>query len=121
MMPIEIFALIVVAIALVKIVVMLIKAQAWMKVVKAVYGYPVVTAVISLIVGAIILYYLVAVEQLTIVQVFGVMLFMLPLFALSFAMSGKETIAFANKALKGNVVKRYWLALIVWVVIELFF
>ncbi len=127
MTPIEIFALIVVAIAFIKIVVMLIKAKAWMAVVKAVYAIPVLTAVISLIVGAVILYYLLMVEQLTIVQIFGVILFMMPLLALSFAMSGKETTQFATKALKGKILRKYWLpliiwlALMVWVVIELFF
>jgi len=127
MTPIEIFALILVALASIKILVILIKAQAWMKVVKAVYGNPVITAIISLIVGAVILYYLIIIEQLTIVQIFGVMLFMIPLFALSFCMSSKETIEFANKALKKPILMRYWLPLIIWLalmawaVIELFF
>ena len=127
MTPIEIFALIVVLVAVVKICVMLIKAQAWMKVVKVVYGNPVITAVISLIVGAVLLYYLLIVEQITIVQIFGVILFMMPLFVLSFCMSGKETIEFAKKALGGKIVRKYWLplivwlALMVWVIVELFF
>lgn len=127
MTPIEIFAFILILVAAIKIFVVLVKAQAWMKVVRAVYGNPALTAIISLIVGIIILYYLIIVEGLTIVEIFGVMLFVIPLFVLGFCMSNKETIAFAGRALKGNIVKKYWLpliiwlALIVWVVMELFF
>ena len=75
MTPIEIIALVFALVVAVKIIVILIKAETWMKFVKFIYSNSVLAQIISLILAGVTLYYLVRVEGLSIVQIFAVFLF----------------------------------------------
>ena len=122
MTPIEIIALVFALVVAVKIIVILIKAETWMKFVKFIYSNSVLAQIISLILAGVTLYYLVRVEGLSIVQIFAVFLFISVLMVLSFAVHSKDTIGFANTILKKKkVIRKYWLALIIWIVLIIWF
>jgi len=115
---IEIFALIIAVVAAIKILVILIKPSAWMKIVKTVYSVPVLTMVISLILAGVVLYYLVWVSGMTIVDIFAVMLLIALLGAVSMAAYSKDVIAFATKMLKDRTaIKKAWLAILIWIIL----
>lgn len=115
---IEIFALIIAVVAAVKILVILIKPQAWMKVVRAVYAIPALTMIVSLVLAGIVLYYLIWINRITIVQIFAVMLLVCLLGAISMAAYSKDLIAFAAKMLKDKTtIKKAWLAILIWIIL----
>lgn len=118
MTPIEIMALLVVSLGLIKTVVILIDAKKWMGVAKAVYGNPQVTQVIALALAGLSLWYLL--QELTIVQVWASMAFFMMVMVLSAAVAGKELLALANKLLRQkNLLQKWWLATLVWVGLSL--
>jgi len=116
MTPIEIFALIVVVLGLVKLIVMFIKPSSWANVVKTVFAKPMLTGIISLVLAIVVLYYLLA--EMTIVQIFGTMLFFMFIMLASFAVFSKELINMMNSLLgQGNIMKRVWLIVLIWFVL----
>lgn len=113
MTPVEIIALIFVVFALVKLVVIGINPSHWKSVVKKIYVKPVITTVISLILGAVILRYLL--EELTIVQIFASMTFMMALMMVQFAVLGTEVVEIADKLFADrNILKKLWFPLVLW-------
>lgn len=117
MTPIEIFAFIAAIAGAVKILVLLIKPKVWLdSVVKKVYKIPVLTAVISLALSLAVLYYLL--EELTITQIFAVMLFIALLAAISIAAYSKEMVSLAEKLTRDKKpLKKAWLAILIWIVL----
>jgi len=117
MTPVEIIAFIVAALVIVKIVVLLINKEAWMKVPNAMFKQPMVTTVISLVLAAVVLYYLLA--EITIVQIFAVIGLLMFLILPSFAVYSKEFMAMSNKLLKDkNVMRRSWIPTLIWVALS---
>ena len=112
---IEIFALIVAIAVAIKILVLLTQPKSWLSVVKTVFAKPVLAMVVELILASVILYYLLA--ELNIVQIFAVMLFFSLLMTISFTTYSKETISWARKMLNKNVIKKAWLAILIWVIL----
>lgn len=113
---IEIMALIIVILGAVKIIVILIKPRSWAKVVNLVYEKPAVTMIVALLLAMIVLKYLLT--ELTIVQIFAVMLFLALLMAVGVASYAKETTSLANKLLKDrHVLKKGWLAILIWIIL----
>lgn len=116
MTPIEIIALIILVAAAIKILVILIKPSSWMGMARTVWKQPALTAIVSLILAAIVLYYLL--QEITIIQIFAVMAFVALLAALSMAAYSAEIIALGQKMLKDKaVVKKAWLSIVVWIVL----
>ena len=95
MTPVKIIALIFVVFALIKLVVIGINPTHWKGVVKKIYVKPISTTVFSLLLGAIILRYLL--EELTIVQIFASMTFMMALMMIQFAALGKEVVEITDQ------------------------
>jgi len=125
MTPVKILALLVAVLGAVKLVVVFVRPKAWLPVVKTVYGKPLVTTIVALAAAAVILKYLLT--ELTIIQIFAVMSFMMALMAVGVAAYGKEVVELAEKVLQeGNSIKRaglsigVWVVLIVWVLYALF-
>ena len=117
MTPIEIIALILAVVVAVKLLVIMIKPKAWMNVVDVVYRKPTLLMVVSLILAAVVLYYL-DFAGITIVQIFAVMVFFALLAAMTASAYAKEIIVLARKMLKDkSVLKKAWLALVVWIVL----
>src|SRR3989344_2113092 len=101
---IDIMAIILIVLSLIKITVLATKPKSWIKVAKFVYGTPGITTIISLILAIIILRYLLA--ELTIVQIFAAMLLLVPLMAISFSAFSKDMITLANKIIHTDVLKK---------------
>lgn len=118
MTPIEIFALILAVVAAIKIMVIFIQPKSWLGLVKAVYKTPTLTMIVSLVLAAIVLYYLVWVEGITIIQIFAVMLFVGLLAAITMSSYFKEVTGVAEKMLRDkSILKKAWLSIIVWIVL----
>jgi|GEM_PF-544600 len=115
--PVEIMALILVAVVALKIIVILIKPKAWYNsVVKKVWKSPNWMMLICLVLAAVALYYLLM--EVTIVQILAVMLFLALLAAVGIGVYQKEVLALADKLLKDKkLIKRSWLYIIIWIVL----
>ena len=122
MTPIEIIALVVIALSALKIALI---PKIWMKVVRKLYSAPKVLFVVELALAAVVLYYLIQ-AGFSIVEILAVVGFGALLTGMSFAIYGRDTISWAGKILKKDIWKKawlpilVWLALIVWGALELF-
>ena len=118
MTPIEIMALIVVALALIKLIVFAMNPSKWMKVIDAVFAKPALTIIVSVVWAAVVL--VILLQEMTIVHIFATMLFIMPLFLMGFASYGKEMTAWAKKILKDKkLIKKTWLIILIWLVLLL--
>lgn len=114
MTPIEIMALIVVIISLIKLIVILINQNAWLSLAKNLYKNPVGTTLVSLLLGYTVLKNLLV--ELSIVQIFAVLLFFMFLMMISFSAFSKETLEFAERIYKEkHILRKSWLSVIIWV------
>lgn len=121
------FALVVLVFALIKLVVVSVNARAWLKFAKGLWKSPMLVGVVSIILAAVVLYYLMQ-AGFSIVDVFSVMLFIVLISAATMAVYAHEFMDMAGKMLKtrGFMKKAWlpiliWLVLIVWALKELFF
>jgi hypothetical protein len=116
MSPIKIIALIFVVFALVKLVVISISPASWKTFIKKMYAKPLYTIGLSLIAAIFILRYLL--QELTIVQIFASMTFMMALMMVQFAVFSKEITELMDKFLNDrNVLKRAWLSISIWLIL----
>ena len=114
MTPIEIFALIVVVLGIIKLIMIFINPNSWTSVVKAIFAKPMLTGILSLVLAAVVLYYLLA--EMTIVSLFGAMLFFMFIMLASFAVFSKELVDMMNSLVsQRNIMKRVWLIVVVWI------
>tara|TARA_Y100000034_G_scaffold113269_1_gene148079 strand:+ start:295 stop:681 length:387 start_codon:yes stop_codon:yes gene_type:complete len=117
--PVEIIAGLFAFLGLIKILVILIDKSKWHKhVVKPIYsGNVVTTSIITLVLAAVILYYLL--QVLTIVQIFAVMGFFSMLIMFSFVHYQKDLMGFIDKVYKKDFGAWLWLYIIIWVLLSL--
>lgn len=114
---IEILALIIAVVAAIKILVILVKPRAWLGVVKAVYKSPMITMIISVILAAVVLYYLNN-SGISIVQIFAVMLFIALLGAVGVSAYYKEVSGVISNMLKDRkILKKAWLSILIWILL----
>lgn len=120
---IEILASIVVALAVIKFFFIFTSPNKWLNFAKKVYAKPKIVSYVSLILAAVVLYYLVL-AGIGIIEILAVMAFLALLIASSLA-------AYMKKLMKGidfkDILKVQWLpivawvALIIWGIVALFF
>ena len=116
MTPVKSLALFVAVLAGVKLVVIFIKPESWIGVVKKAYAKPIYTIPIALTLALVILSYLL--EEMTIVQIFAVMSFLMAIMMVGVASYGSEIIEFSEKLLKDrNAIKKAWLSIAVWILL----
>ena len=117
MTPIEIMALIAAIIVPIKIIMLLRSQKSWFNTVtRRFWGNATVTTILSLIVVIVTLYYLL--QELTIVQIWAVMLFAMALISLGLAPFSKYMLDVEQKWFtETNVLKIGWFAAIVWLVL----
>ncbi|MFC1703879.1 hypothetical protein ACFL1E_03720 [Candidatus Omnitrophota bacterium] len=116
MTPVKIIALVFILFALVKLLVIAINPKSWKGVVKKFYAKPLYITVIALILGVVILRSLL--QELTIVQIFASMTFMMVLMMVQFAAYGKEITEISDKFLNNrNILKKIWLSLSIWLIL----
>ena len=105
MFTIEFFAWIVVVLSLIKTLIILVNPDKWMKVVEAVWKNSRIVLPVSLILALVVLYNLL--KEISIIQVFAVILFIMLIFMASFSRYPNEMLALAKKILKDkNVMKK---------------
>ena len=121
---IEWFALILAVIVLIKLTVISINLKSWMRFSKNLFAKPWLATSVSLVLALVVLYYLLV--EMTIVQIFAVMLFLSLIMTAGMAHFAKDL----HKTLGKNIqekIKDSWLSLIIWfilsiwVLIQLFF
>ena len=113
MNSIEIMALIVAVISMIKIIVILINPKYWKAVAHVVCKNQVATTVIALVLAVVVLRYLLT--ELNILQIFATMLFLILLMAVSFSSYSKEMLQLTDKVLSNrDVLKKGWVPIIIW-------
>jgi len=118
MTPVDIIALIFVTMAIIKLIIISVEPASWRQVVKKIYAKPVYTKIFSLCAAVIILYFLL--QELTIIQIFASMTFMMALMMIQFAGLGKEVVELTDKFLKNRrIFKKIWLSLTIWMALML--
>lgn len=116
MTPIEVMAFLLAILIIVKLVILFIHKESWMKFADMVYGKPIVAMIVSLMLAAIVLNYLLV--EVNIVQIFAVMLFTTLLMVIGFEAYAKEMLEFAHKVLKDeDLIKRSWLSVTIWILL----
>ncbi len=125
MRPVELLAFLVAAFGMIKLIVVMTQPQGWISFVKKFYAYPRLTMAVSLLAALIILKILLV--ELTIVQIFAAMAFMMALIATGLAAFAKEILDFSQTILKKkNFLSRAWplvsawTVLIIWVLVVIF-
>ena len=124
--PVEIITLVLIAAVTIKILVLAVKPQAYMKFAKVVFKKPIVLRVVAFILAGVVLYYLIN-SGLTIVYILAVTVFVALLIVIGLAGDVKDLLKKYEKDIKaGKLWKRYgfytliWVALMVWGALELF-
>jgi len=113
MTPIEIIALIIAIIAGVKILALFINPKSWLPVPKAVFSRPLLLGLVSFVLAAIVLKYLIV--ELTIIQIYAVFLFISLLLLMSLAPFSSDVAALAARMYKDKAfLKKTWLAMLTW-------
>ena len=122
---VEWFVLVFVILAIIKIIICSFKPKAWLDLIKGLYKNGVVLFIVELILAAVLFYYLFL--ELSLVYIMAVIVLGALLTGMSFAIYNKETIAWGSKILKGKTLWNkawlpllIWLALSIWVLVELF-
>lgn len=110
--PLEIIALIFIIITLIKFLVLLVKKQDWLPVIRSVYKFPVVSSIIIAILTIIVFYYIIT--SLSIIQIIAVAAFMSLLLSLTMLQFKKEILKFVNEAYKHKISAATWLYIIIW-------
>jgi len=114
MRPVEIIALALIVFAVIKIFVLLVKPQAWMNFMKALFKKKAVAVMIGLILGGVILYYLI--QELTIIQILAVIAFMAAFFMIGLAGHVSDFVRRYEREIKaGKFWKKNWFYTLLWV------
>ena len=119
METLELFALIIALLTLVKILVVLNNPMIWLNnVAKPVYKNPRTLMAAGLIFGATSLYYLL--QEISIIQIFAVMFFVVSIFLIGVAPFSKEISKFAETLYKQkNILRRARVSMIIWIILTL--
>jgi len=121
---VEIIALVVSIVIIVKLLVILFSPKSWHNLTKSIYKSSIGLFVVELILAVIVFYYLI--QSFTIVEIMAVVTFGTLLTGMTFALFAKEARGFVSKLLNKTAVRRMWLpiliwlALAVWTLVELF-
>jgi len=116
MTPVKIIALCFIVFALVKLLVICIDPASWKSVIKTIYAKPVYTIGLSLIAALGILTFLL--QEMTIVQIFASMTFMMALMMVQFAALGNEIVELSDRFFNDrNIIKKMWFPLSIWIIL----
>jgi len=116
MTPVKIIALVFVVFAFVKVVVIFLNPSFWKSVVKSLYAKPPYTILVSVLLAAVILRFLL--EEMTIVQIFACMAFMMALMIVQFVSFGNEIAELCERFLNDRkIFKKLWFSLSIWLVL----
>ena len=110
-------ALVLIIVAIIKIVVLLVKPQAWMNFAKGIYSKPQVAKFVGLILAIVVFYYLYG-AGITVVQILAVTAFVALLLMIALADEVEPLIKkYQAMIKKGDLWKNYWLYTLLWIVL----
>ena len=113
---VETIAAIFVLVGILKLLFIFFSPKTWFGFAKKVYSKPKVISFISLILAAVVLYYLLG-AGITILQIFAVMTFMVLLVAVGLANHVKQILKFYEKKNFKKILAEQWLYMILWIVL----
>jgi len=113
-----IFALVAAVAVLVKILTIIIKPKAWLNLTEKIWKAPNIVMFVCLVLAAFVFYNLI--QELTMVEIFAVILFVALLGGVSIASYHKEFMGVASKMLKDRKsLRKAWISLVVWLFLAL--
>jgi len=119
--PIEIIAWILIIVTAVKLLTISINSDSWYRFTSKIYRNKRYSRLFSLTFAFIILYYLL--QELTIVQILAVTLFVSMLLLYGFLSIGDELLKLSSRLYKkygNNVLRKYWLYTLIWIVLMVY-
>src|SRR3989344_2440503 len=116
MTPIEIMALLLVVLGIVKLLFMFIHPKSWLRVAQIAFINSVLTTIVAVVVAGVTLFYLL--QELTIVQIFASIWFTMMLVVIGIAPFSAELRGWAEKLLqKKNIIRKSCLSMVIWIVL----
>jgi hypothetical protein len=112
----EVFAAVLILLAVVKLAVLTVNAPAWLTAVRALYARPMLTAVVSYVLAGLVLYGLIE-SGLTIVQILAVSLFVVLLIVPGFAPYMSEVLRGLEGKTLRQMLREQWLYSLVWMIL----
>ncbi len=116
MRPVEVMALLLTASVIIKLVVGLVSPESWLSAIpKKLLRHPTLITLLSLALAVVVLIFLL--KELTIVQIFAVLLFLAPLLLLAFVPFAKD-LTLEDKIFEGkSILKKSWLTVLIWLIL----
>ena len=111
---IKVLAGLLIVLALVKLAIVLVSPQIWVRFMRRVYAVPVVTSMVALILAALVLYLLLQ-SGLSIVQVLAVTVFVSLLLVAGGAPFSKQLINWLETQSLTTILRAQWVYVVVWV------
>ena len=111
---VETIAAIFVLFGVLKMLFVFFSPKTWMGFAKKLYSKPKVLSFISLVLAAVVLYYLMG-AGVTIIQIFAVMTFMTLLLLVGMAQYAKQIIKFYDKKNLKKILADMWLYVVIWI------
>ncbi len=112
----EILAVILITISVIKLVVILISPQAWLGFARKIYIKPEVTSAVAFILAVTVLYFLIS-SGVTIVQILATTLFIVLIITIGIAKYGQNIINWADNQDFKAILKDQWFYTLIWVVL----
>ncbi len=109
---VEIIALIVSILIIVKLLIISFSPRSWMKFAKGFYKSSMGLFVVELILAVIVFYFLL--QSFTIVEIMAVITLGALLTGMTFALYANEMRGLINKMLAGSVLRKLWLPILIW-------
>lgn len=115
---VEIFALILAILVVIKLLVLVVNKNAWLNIVKPLYAGSKAVSWISGILGLVVLYYILQ-SGMNIVQIFAAMLFFVLMMLMVVSAYGNDLMSVAKKVMKRGFPAIVWVASIIWLVLSI--
>lgn len=116
MNTIEIFALILIGLAAVKILMLLYKPEVWFNLVGKIYIVPQLVTLLALLLSAIVLYFLIN-AGLTIAEILAVCLFIALLIMVAMASYAEELLVWIKQQDISAIIRRTWIYMVAWILL----
>jgi len=119
MQSLEILALVLIVIGIIKIIVLAINPKSWMEFAEKIWKKPILMQIICLIL-ALAAFKILLDSGLNIIQILAVTAFVTLLMAVAIAPEVKDLIKkYENRIRRGSLWKQYWLYIILWIILLL--
>lgn len=113
---IKFLAALLIVLAAIKLIVVFVSPQSWLRFVRRVYAVPVVTSTVALLLAALVLFFLLR-SGLTIVQVLAVTVFVSLLLVVGIAPYAGRLFEWVETQSLPAMLRQQWLYIVVWVLL----